>query len=123
MARKPPPNPEAWARVAAAVQDARTRRGWSQQSLASHSGVSLATVSLLERAGRDNYQAAKVGAIWRALGLPSDELHRLLNGAAAPAEDDPRIEALRADVENAPLSDRVRQTILTLIDAELRNKV
>jgi y4mF family transcriptional regulator len=54
--------------LGAAVRRARAVRGWTQQDLAGHAGVSRAFVIDLERGARPRAELMRVLAVLRALG-------------------------------------------------------
>lgn len=64
-----PARPAALVALGASIRDARQRKGMTQAVLADELGLSVAYVSLIERAGR-NPPWTTVVAIAKALGLP-----------------------------------------------------
>jgi len=90
-----------WDVVNQAIRAERARRKWSQEHLATISGVSLGTVKNLE--GARQYKRPPIGALQdldRAFGWPVGSLEEKLRGEGSPGPDpDYRIETTNADGE------------------------
>lgn len=84
-------DPEAWGRLADAVLRRRVRLGLSQPQLAARAGLALATVNLLENAGRGAYRKATLLKLEQALGWPDGHVEAVLRGDA-PVEPVPSVE-------------------------------
>lgn len=75
-------------RVAEHVNRRLNELGWLQKDLEQQSGVSVATIRALQTGERTNYRPDVLAKVSRALGWPSDTLHRISRGGDAPAEED-----------------------------------
>lgn len=67
---------------AASLRRLRRERGWSQRDLAARSGVSIATISTLERELNGPGLRAAI-LLARAFGVPLDEMTGPLTGDAS----------------------------------------
>lgn len=99
-----------WERVRSAVRRRRTiELGIGQQDVAARGGVSLSTVSLVERAAQTSYQRRKLAGVSRGLGWPVDAIERILRGELA-VEDDGRVR----DVLTSPEASSEDETVVRL---------
>jgi transcriptional regulator with XRE-family HTH domain len=68
-------------RIAASLREARTRIGWSRETLAHHSGVSWSAIAQIESGRRKDVRLSSLAALARALQVSVD----YLIGPTAPA--------------------------------------
>jgi transcriptional regulator with XRE-family HTH domain len=92
-----------------AVRARRLGIGWTQQQLASHAGVSLATIRNIESGAQARYRALTRHGLCRALGWPADALESLAQ------DGEPDLPASHDDVE---LLAAFGGTLARLTDAE-----
>lgn len=84
---QPPPDRQ---RLADALTARRAGLRLTQTALARASGVSLATINLMERRGRDNYQTLTKAMVEEAVGWVPGSIDALLaGGEATVADSDP----------------------------------
>jgi transcriptional regulator with XRE-family HTH domain len=70
--------------IGQALEARRTELGWTQRDLSHQSGVSLTTISAIERGARDNFQTVTLNALDRALGWPHGTLEAIQRGEQPP---------------------------------------
>ena len=78
--------PDAWRRLAEIIRDRRAELGVVATAIP---GVSAATMSLVENAGRHSYRTHTMAALARGLGWTPDSIERILDGQAPVAVDSP----------------------------------
>lgn len=110
MPSEPPPTQ----RLAAALKDARARRGWSQDGLARRAAVSLATVKRYELGKTGVPEPEPLRKLFRTLGLDPREIPVLL-GLVTRAEiglgpeparwHDPSVEEVISILEDPAVDD------------------
>lgn len=71
--------------LAGAIEARRDELGWTQRDLSEQSGVSLTTISAIERRARDGFQTTTLNALDRALGWTIGTSHALLRGDEIPS--------------------------------------
>lgn len=71
-------------RIAESLRAARTRVGWSRETLAHHSGVSWSAISQIESGRRRDVRSSSLSALAKALGVSVDYLIGSAAAAAAP---------------------------------------
>jgi len=92
---------EDWVAVGEAVSQRMRERGISQKHLAKRSGVSQATIRLIQRHPGDHRHAPRtLEAISRALDWPPDYLDKILNGR-------PQQETVEQVTDDATLQSRL----------------
>ncbi len=74
------------ANLAAQIEERRTELGWTQRDLSIKSGVSLTTISAIEREARTTFQTTTLTSLDRALGWPLGHSGAVLRGDV-PAEN------------------------------------
>jgi transcriptional regulator with XRE-family HTH domain len=71
--------------LGAAIEQRRDALGWTQRDLSDASGVSLTTISAIERGAREHFQSTTLTALDRALGWPTGQsLAILRDDSTAP---------------------------------------
>lgn len=118
------PTPEAWARLGRALRDARAQRGWTQQDLANHAGVSRRSVQDAEGGkvpkGRMPQSIPRIAATlgWSTGAIDAvlaGEDHRQPHQATQPAvtpsgdREDARVRAIDALWETLTPDERRQQ--------------
>lgn len=82
----PPPDRQ---RLADALRTRRAELRLTQTDVARAAQVSLATVNLMERTGRDNYQTVTKAVVETAVGWEPGSIDALLAGGEATVRDEP----------------------------------
>jgi transcriptional regulator with XRE-family HTH domain len=72
-----------------ALKARRADLRWTQTAVAEKAGVSLATINLMERQGRDNYQTVTKAVVEDAIGWAPGSIDKLLAGGDATVVDEP----------------------------------
>ncbi|MFU0241703.1 helix-turn-helix domain-containing protein [Streptomyces scabiei] len=103
-------DPEVWRRLGRALREARERRGWSQEELATKAGVSKGAVQGAE-AGRvpKTRMPQTLSPIARALGWPAGSIEMVLGGGEPPGGwHDVRVEIADEEVSSIMANAMVR---------------
>ncbi|WP_364701748.1 helix-turn-helix domain-containing protein [Streptomyces ossamyceticus] len=114
-------DPEVWRRLGRALREARERRGWSQEELATAAGVSKGAVQGAE-AGRvpKTRMPQTLAPIARALGWPAGSVELVLGGGEPPGGwHDVRVEIADEDVA-AVMTNAMVRSIDGATGAEIR---
>lgn len=78
-------DPQAWARLARAIREARGHHGWTQAELADRAAVSLAAVGAAEKATvPERRMPPTLAKLGRALGWPPGTVEAVLDGGEPP---------------------------------------
>lgn len=101
--------------LASAIEARRTELGWTQRDLSQRSGVSLTTISAIERRTRDQFQTTTLTSLDRALGWPLGHSGAMLRG------DEPASELIiTSRTPNSATLQALYGVAATLDDADLR---
>jgi transcriptional regulator with XRE-family HTH domain len=74
MVPAPPERPAGASRLAASLQSARQRAGWSREALAYHSGLTWSAIAQIESGRRQDVRLSSLRALADALGVTVDYL-------------------------------------------------
>jgi transcriptional regulator with XRE-family HTH domain len=106
--------------LSVALEARRIEKGWTQRDLSISSGVSLATISAIERSSRDRFQTTTLQSLDRALGWPLGTAQALQADTDLPDSAVPVVQVVSdhtvrtlLDVVTTLSDDAVRQLIVT----------